>query len=349
MNRFYIVFSFLGFFFLCNGQTKTIQANDFFANTSCTGNKSTHFGLQDKDGKIWFVSTTSGVSCYSADTLKQFTIQDGLPETCIFSILEDKAGSIWVGTSNGLYKYDKKRFYKIPIPHNYLASAPDAMGNVAYNPNCILSMLQDKKGNLWLGSMGFGVYQYDGEEFHFFIPKQGESYNVVQCIIEDQEGVLYFGTRGEGIWTYDGIMFKNFKSAIVNNNHLLDMLEVKNGGIYFSIVGGGVRYYAYRAHTVFSAYDGERFQNFTQKENPCFINVLSMLQDKKGNVWFGSNGGGMYVQNEKEHTYFTTKNGLCNNIVKGILEDAEGTIWIGTKNGGLCKYNGKIFVDFFNK
>lgn len=62
------------------------------------------------------------------------------------------------------------------------------------------------------------------------------------------------------------------------------------------------------------------------------------LQDKYGNMWFGSNGEGIYVYNGTSFTHFTEKEGLCSNIIYALLEDRSGYIWIGTKYG-LCRYD----------
>lgn len=67
------------------------------------------------------------------------------------------------------------------------------------------------------------------------------------------------------------------------------------------------------------------------------------MQDKAGNIWFGSNGEGVYRYDGKTFTHFTTKDGLDNNIVYSILEDKTGNIWVGTKTG-LNRYDGKVFT-----
>ncbi|MES2654342.1 MAG: two-component regulator propeller domain-containing protein [Bacteroidota bacterium] len=69
-------------------------------------------------------------------------------------------------------------------------------------------------------------------------------------------------------------------------------------------------------------------------------NVHCSLQDKNGNIWFGTTGEGVYKYDGKEFTQFTKKDGLSDNKVWSILEDKEGNIWFGTDNG-LSRYDGK--------
>ena len=64
------------------------------------------------------------------------------------------------------------------------------------------------------------------------------------------------------------------------------------------------------------------------------------MQDKAGNLWFGTTGEGVYRYDGKTFTQFTVKDGLSNNKVWSVLEDKDGNIWFGTTDG-ICFYNGK--------
>ncbi|MEP0987388.1 two-component regulator propeller domain-containing protein [Ekhidna sp.] len=72
-------------------------------------------------------------------------------------------------------------------------------------------------------------------------------------------------------------------------------------------------------------------------------NINSSLQDKGGNLWFGSTGEGVYKFDGKKFTQFTTRNGLASNRVYCIFEDNEDKIWVGTE-AGICVYNGVSFA-----
>lgn len=80
----------------------------------------------------------------------------------------------------------------------------------------------------------------------------------------------------------------------------------------------------------------------TQSKNPG-DNVHCSLQDKAGNLWFGTTGDGVYKYDGKSFTQFTAKNGLNSNSVNHMLEDKDGKIWIGT-GAGLVLYDGKTFA-----
>ncbi len=77
-------------------------------------------------------------------------------------------------------------------------------------------------------------------------------------------------------------------------------------------------------------------------------NVESILEDKNGNLWFGTDGGVSKYDGEL-FTHFTVKEGLSNNRVKSILEDKDGNIWFGTNGGGVSRYNGESFTHLTEK
>jgi ligand-binding sensor domain-containing protein len=71
-------------------------------------------------------------------------------------------------------------------------------------------------------------------------------------------------------------------------------------------------------------------------------NITCELQDIVGNLWFSTDGEGVYRFDGKSFTNFTTKDGICDNYTSDIIQDKSGNILIGT-NSGICKYDGKIF------
>ncbi|MSS73726.1 MAG: hypothetical protein EXS64_19895 [Candidatus Latescibacteria bacterium] len=77
--------------------------------------------------------------------------------------------------------------------------------------------------------------------------------------------------------------------------------------------------------------------------------VRSILQDREGNLWFGTWGGGVSRFDGKTFTAFTTKDGLASNLVYSILQDREGNIWFGTWGEGVSRFDGKDWKTFTMK
>lgn len=87
-------------------------------------------------------------------------------------------------------------------------------------------------------------------------------------------------------------------------------------------------------------YDGKSFTNITSKVSSA--RFFSVLEDRKGNLWFASIGSGVYRYDGKSFQNFTTRDGLANDRVTAIYEDKAGTVWFGTE-GGASRYDGKSF------
>ncbi len=207
------------------------------------------------------------------------------------------------------------------------------------NSSYVRSILEDKNGNLWFGTDGGGVSEYDGKSFMHYTNKEGLSNNSVLSILEDKSGNIWFGTSGGGVSKYDGKSFTYYTDKDgLSNNTIWSMLEDKSGNIWFGTDGGGV-----------SKYDRKSFTSYTTKEGLSSNYVFTILEDKSGNLWFGTSGGGVSKYDGKSFTHITDKEGLSNNTVWSMLEDKSGNLWFGTYGGGVSKYDGKSFTHFTDK
>ena len=225
----------------------------------------------------------------------------------------------------------KDAYTKDQNPHNF-SSFKKLQGLKSGNINCLL---QDKTGNLWLGTDA-GVSKYDGKNFTHYTKKEGLRNDAVKSILEDKYGNIWFGTNGGGVTKFDGKYFTHFtEKEGLSNNSVLCSIEDKHGNIWFGTNGG------------VSKYNGKNFTHFTEKEGLSKNSVFCSVEDKHGNIWFGTEGG-VSKYDGKSFTHFTEREGLINNDVLCSLEDKQGNIWFGTK-GGVSKYNGNNFTNFTEK
>ncbi|MBA2422151.1 MAG: hypothetical protein H0V61_02860, partial [Chitinophagales bacterium] len=209
--------------------------------------------------------------------------------------------------------------------------------------------LQDKAGNLWFGTMGEGIYRYDGKSFTNFTVKDGLIDNNVGSILEDKTGKIWFGTD-VGVCNYDGKSFTSIPIFGANANFFItgqtsassqtavwSMLQDRTGKIWFGTSDDGV----YR-------YDGKSFTHFLH--NDSVINksglrldaVNSIIEDKVGNIWFATWFEGVCRYDGKSITSFKPNDEVW---YSALLEDKKGNIWIGRRGKGLCRYDGKTFTN----
>ncbi len=242
----------------------------------------------------------------------------------------------------------KGKKVKYNKPQTSLAYSPSAKDNIithlqyldvdqGMNSSYVWSILEDKSGNLWFGTYGGGVSKYDGESFVHFTEKEGLSNNIVWSILEDKSGNLWFGTNGGGVSKYDGESFVHFtEKEGLSNNIVWSILEDKSGNLWFGTYGGGVSKYDGETtnpcrqgnckHKLGVREDLEKhkqatsqsFVHFTEKEGLSNNYVRSILEDKSGNLWFGTEKGINEIKSEKL-VGNTDKNKSSN--LKSLLSD----------------------------
>ncbi len=218
----------------------------------------------------------------------------------------------------------------------------------------VVEIFEDSKGNLWFGTLLSGVACYDGKTLRYLSEKDGLAGNAVVSIKEDKEGNMWFGTHS-GLSIYDGKTFANFtqKDGLCDDR-VANILIDKAGTVWIGTWNGVCRY------------NGGIFLNFPVPVPDIKLLpyqntmnwVTEIVEDSKGNIWFGRDGYGACKYDGNTFTHFTKKDGLPSNNVQDIQEDGQGHIWFGcrvvqhdhpdpkarTGAGGLCRYDGKTMI-----
>ena len=255
--------------------------------------------VEDDKGSLWFGSSGKGLSKYDGSSIVSYTVDQGLPFSQVWSIAEDRKENIWFATSSGISKYNGRSFINYNIPRIMQS---------------IRAAFEDKMGNIWLGS-SLGVTRFDGNFFTNYNMAQGFPHNTVLSIAEDKMGNMWFGTYGAGVCKYDG----NRIDAIDRDgsNQLTNLQDLKK------VNGKFVK----------------TFTTYTTDQGLAGNTVKCILEDKKGNLWFGTNGNGLSKYDGTFFTNYSKDQGLPQNTVLSIFEDKTGNIWFGSTGGGVCKYN----------
>ncbi|WP_161499294.1 ligand-binding sensor domain-containing protein [Flavipsychrobacter stenotrophus] len=320
----------------------------------------------DRNGDLWFGTTLFGrLYRFNGKSFITFSKEDGLTCSSIYSIAEDNAGNIWLGTNKGLFRGINGKFSLVSIPGIKVGHAPSMttiLGTGNRNASvpdqeAVYAIVSDKKGNLWLGTENFGLWKYDGKSFTNIvyinngwkiIPSDSTQYytvphsGLIQFILEDKAGNIWFSTAGAATPSFncfDGISIREVKVANLSSVHIFYMIQDTAGNLWLATRDNGV--YRYNGHT---------FINFNEKDG-LLDNTSCLLQDKSGSIWIGSvgkmkdNGGLVTRYNGKAFTPFPL-NTLSNTGIWTMIEDRSGNIWIGTKEMGLYRYDGKSLVSF---
>jgi ligand-binding sensor domain-containing protein len=139
----------------------------------------------------------------------------------------------------------------------------------------------------------------------------------------------------QGIPSYDRYFIETTDTLSSSGPRTItrNILQDKQGNFWFASWQG------------IMGYDGKIFTNYTLRENLIHFHVLTVFEDSKGHLWFGTVRGGMYRYDGKDFKLFTTNNGLAGNITQCMLEDKDGNLWFGTDNG-VSRWDGQVFKNF---
>jgi ligand-binding sensor domain-containing protein len=232
--------------------------------------------LEDRKGNFWFGSIGSGVYYYDGKSFQNFTTSEGLLNNEVTSIYEDKKGNIWFGVSGGASCYDGESFRNYIIDGN--AMNEDWTGKTFSNrrPYEVNSIIEDNKGKFWFATRG-NTFAYDGKTFTVFT-HEDKPFKNVRSIIEDKKGNIWLGGP-DGLWRYNGSTFTNFTQRFIGY-----IIEDKKGNIWTSSGRDSSS-----PDWVLSKYDAKTLSNkkptVTEITNKPMI--FGILEDDKGNIWFG--------------------------------------------------------------
>ena len=239
------------------------------------------------------------------------------------------------------------------------------------------SIVQDRRGHLWVGTLGVGANRFYGGKFDRFTTADGLPHDKMLPTVLDREGNLWFGSHG-GASRYDGERFTNFSTADgLPSSRAWPTLLAQDGSIWFGGPGFVSRYdgktftnYSTedglpRNRAVFPVledragyiwlciwgrpggvlrFDGTTFTKFSSLEVSGNLSWRGISQDRNGHLWFATSEGLVRYDGDS-FIVFTTQDGLAHNLVHAITEDAEGILWIGT-HSGLNRYDGETFTSF---
>ncbi|TLX76464.1 helix-turn-helix domain-containing protein [Labilibacter sediminis] len=270
-------------------------------------------------------------------------VEDGLPSNVVLCLYQDSHGFIWVGTKEGLARYDGHHILPVNMPFN---------GNNMISDLRIKSICEDHSDNLWIGT-DYGVFKYNLEfgTFSHYDLDLDNSLNlsrIVNSIVVSPKGLIWAGTRN-GIFFYNESKdrFENYphfahhkkylsisKSERIVNTIFFDRL----GYLWIGSGGNGI--------TRLNLEDNSKkiFVNNPLDKNSVSSNFINAIfEDSFGILWFATTNGIARFNREDEEFLNFLKNedgtGLSDNIVSSIMEDEAGNLFIGTQEG----------LDYFNR
>ena len=271
-------------------------------------------------------------------------IKEGLSEITISCMLQDSKGFIWIGTRDGLNKYDG---YKFKIYRNNPADS-SSIGN-----NFIVHMVEDKDGFIWIATSGGGLDKFDRRLNRFYHYRHSEknknsiASNFLSDLVLDDDGKLWIATLNKGLDCLDlksntAVHYQTDrnKAGSIAENDIVTVYKDSHNNIWAGCQNAGLNLFN-RATQTFT-----RFEHLKQDSSSISGNSVSYIfEDSSNHLWIGTNGSGLNLYNPLKGNFKRflkndhSTNSVSNNNIQCIAEDSKGKLWIGTENGGLSMFD----------
>lgn len=271
---------------------------------------------------------------------EQLTLEDGMSQSTVNSICQDSRGFMWIGTDDGLNRYDGYRF----TVYKHEQSDPQSLSH-----NYILSIFEDRLGALWIGTQG-GLNRFDRktERFSHYKHYPGNpeslSHNIVTAICEDQAGDLWIGTEdgldkfGREKETFSHCQHDPNRPESLSSNTIRTIYEDRQGALWIATQDGLDKFDREKGTFSHFRHDPDDLRSLSRND------VRSIFEDRQGVLWVGTWGGGLNKFDAKRETFSHYRHdpdnpwSLSDNIIYSIYEGRQGQLWIGT-SGGLNSFD----------
>ncbi|MEX1003683.1 MAG: two-component regulator propeller domain-containing protein [Crocinitomicaceae bacterium] len=312
--------------------------------------------------------------CFSTQSLSQkfrfnqYTTEDGISQDFIYSINQDKNGYLWVGTGEGLCRFDGKTFTtyttKDGLAENVITSSfmdvEDAQwfghnsGSITLFKNGKFQLIKDeailkskinsicgKANEIYVLSQNEGLFEVRENHLVALGDFEMESFHSLQMVDQKNllagtsEGLIHLKKKGE----------KWIKAALyLEDEWISSIAKSQNKGRFLIGTQSGMLFRASLKNGTLQLKPWEGDYDLSN------LQIQTILQDKEMNIWLGTYGKGLIKLHtdstgraSKEVTLYNEQSGLPNDFVQSVFQDRENNIWIGTFGAGLCT----LIDDFF--
>jgi ligand-binding sensor domain-containing protein len=291
---------------------------------------------------------------------QNFSVTDGIAQSQVYSLLQDKNGIIWIGTrGGGITCFDGKNFTTYTTEHH--------LGN-----NYINSMAQDSAGTIWIATNN-GLTTYQHTKFkNYVLKKDANSSIIVNQLYINGSDILLATTNG--LYQFKNNTFnlvvQNFNTAIrsvcvynkriyvaaeegvyeIENNKatlLTDKYGITPRSITYLITDKSNKLFIATYGDGAYVYENKMFQRLDANNELAKTTVLHLFADDD-NIWISTLNKGIacYSVSKQQYSWLSEKEGLCNNHIRCCSKDNANNYWMGSSGGGLSYYKGQQFIHY---
>ncbi len=278
--------------------------------------------FEDSKGNLWVGTNDEGVRKIApSGEIEEYTTADGLPNNSIRSICEDREGNIWIGSTSGVAIVDKNDYVRLF----------DGLEKFGAENLFVTSLYCDTAGRVWiLSQTQNGVYVYANNVVEKFKGLNSFKDPIITCITQDSDTNLWLGVE-----PHYAVKLSGEEETVYDTGHgaqpgstVKCIFQDKNGYMWISRDSG------------VSVLHNGIWSYMDSSTGFCNDNVVKIIQDREGNIWFATDRGG--IEKLTPAKFRTT---VMKTTINAISEDTKrGLVWLAGDNGLYCLKN-KSFTE----
>ena len=239
---------------------------------------------------------------------RSWSADDGLPHNYVFSVLQARDGYLWVGTRNGLARFDGVRF--TPVDWGLMKGS------------IIGGLCESRDGSLWVAVEGRGLLRWSDQGVSRHSPTNGLNSNFVRALCEARDGSIWIATRGGLTRFLDGKFHTLTQEDGLASMVVEALCEDAEGNLWAGTSGG-----------LNCLKNGAVTATLTTRDGLPGRSVTALCADRQGNLWIGTSEGLAVRVGGKILPAYNESSGLTERFIRTLYEDRQGNLWIGTYGG----------------
>lgn len=316
--------------------------------------------MQKRTCLIWILLIAPVLCLAQTYSFQQYGVEDGMAQSNVNHIAQDRFGNLWIGTSGGLSYFDGYAFKNFYVQNglenlkiNHLAE--DSEGNmlIATGSGLVIydgidftvypfkgpqgtnasvkKAFEDKNKNIWVLTFNNHLGRLQGDSIAAFLSDTTLANEIVTDIAEDKSGALWLSTWSGHLFRYENELLAQVPLVTKKSLTFYDIFA-DSRNILWLITDNGLL-----------AYDAEHQQAELHEINYWpNLTITSLAEDNEGYLWIGTSNGTFKYDVQQQKIQEKTHS-LKNSIIQDIFTDREGNVWFGTYGEGLHKFKGESF------